>query len=433
MNEMLLSLFIYLVIECINHVLIYIMLFGARLTKSKKKLSLSIMSIFVIHILTFLISDLRTSFAISLITMIIIPLLFFEQINKNYIYIYPFVTLSTSIVGISLSYFFALFLVLPISDIIQGNWYTIFCQIISMIALLVLFFKVKKEKKEFYQINLGGKQFIVFYIVAISLFLMMAPIQSLDNCDYNRRSISIIGASMSLGCISLVWVTIWQAISVKNEMTSREKSLLYEKHLEIQKEYYERLLKQEEKMKRFRHDMNAHIIALLAYTENGEIKNIHEYLNRMVSESTINDIHTYTGNKIIDAVLNQLIEEAEKKRISVKVRGHLEKESATKSYDLCTILYNLLKNAIEACDKIDNQIKKNIILTIVKYDSRIYIYIKNTVKEKIIIKNKFPKSTKDFSSYHGLGFGNIKHVIDKYEGLMECHTTDNYFKVEVIL
>lgn len=433
MTGKLLKLIVYLFIEYISYLLIYVIIFGAKITKSKNKLIFTIVSILTIHISTLLIIDIRTAYAISMITMILIPLFAFEKRQKSHLYIYPFVTLSTSIVGISISYFCALFLKMSVSDITQGNWYTIFCQVIPMAVLFVLYIKIKLEKKEFYQINLRLKQYIVFYLVAISLFLMMAPMQSLQEDNYNGSNINVIGAATSLGCITLAWVAIWQGISAKKEAESKKKNLILEEYLTAQRKYYENLLKQEEKMRRFRHDMNAHVIALKAYVEKGKIENIQEYLNRIILESAIYDVRKYTGNKIIDAVITQLLEDAEKKKISIEVKGHLEEESATKSYDLCTILSNLLKNAIEACDEIDNDIERNIILAIAMYDRTTYIYIKNNVKEKVIIKDKYPKSTKEPSTYHGLGYGNLKHIIDKYEGLIEFHTTDKYFEVEIII
>lgn len=428
-----LCLIIDLFIVGINQTLLYVIVFGAQITKSKKKLIFSVGIMLVMHIYIMLNLGIRVSSAMTMFSMIIIPFFFFERIKKSYFFVYPFVTLATSIVGISISYFLAVFLNKKISDITQGNWYTVFCEGVLMVILMVFYIRSRISSKKFYQVNLGPKQYIVFSVVTISLFLMMAPMQSMAEGDFNKNNISVIGLSTSLGCIGLVLVTIWLGISDKKEIESREKSIIFEAYLETQKEYYEGLLQQEEKMRRFRHDMNAHLIALQAYASNGETKNIQEYLNRMVSESAINSVRKYTGNRIVDAIITQLKECAERKEISFEVQGYLQEESAEKSYDLCAIISNLLKNSIEACEKIDNPLERNIVLKVAMYDKTTYIVVKNSIKDKILIKEKYPQSTKNVSLYHGLGYGNLENIVNRYSGKIEFNTADDFFKVEIIL
>lgn len=163
-------------------------------------------------------------------------------------------------------------------------------------------------------------------------------------------------------------------------------------------EYYEELLQQEEKMRRFRHDINTHIVALKTYCINGEIQNMQGYLNQIVSESAIYKVKKYTG---------------------------------IRSYDLCTIISNLLKNAIEACERIENISERKVLLQIAIYNSKVYIIVKNKVKEKVVMNGKCPISTEESSSFHGLGYGNIQYVVSKYNGTLECRTEEGYFEVEV--
>lgn len=428
-----LYLLVYLITECMNHTLIYILFFDAKISKSVKRLSVVIGTLLVIHTVLLVGVDVRTASAVSLFTMIIIPIFFFEAFKASYLYIYPFVALSISIVGICISYLLALILNIPSYKITQGNWLTIICQTVPMLVLIALYVRVKRRPQKTYFINLGIKQYIVFYVVAISLFLMTAPMQSIAEGDLNERNITVIGAATSLGCIALIIVTMWQGISEKKEIEFRERSMMFEEYLSAQREYYESLLQQEEKMRRFRHDMNAHVIALQVYATNNEMENIQLYLSKMISESAIYSVDKYTGNKIVDAVIAQLKEEAERNEISIDIQGCMLEASATKSYDLCIILSNLLKNAIEACEKIDSPVRRKISLNVNMYDKKIYINIKNSIKERVRLRGKYPDSTKKVSAYHGLGYGNLEYTVNKYKGMIECRTSEEEFEVDIII
>lgn len=424
-------LMVYLATELINCILAFVLIFGANVTKSKSKIVVGIVTTLIIHYTVLFGIDLRASCAISFLTMIIVPFVFFEKIEGKFLLIYPFVALGTSIIAVSVSFILAIILQIPEYMIAEGNWYTVICQSVPMIVLIIVSVKRKLDRKEPYEVNLGIKQYILFYLVVVSLFFMMASIQSFSRSTYSEVDINIIGCTTSIACIVLVIVTIWQGIIVKREIELKEKNQLYEQYLLTQREYYEELLQQEEKMRRFRHDMNAHMTALQTYADNEEIENIQEYLNQIVSESAMYQVERYTGNKIVDAVIRQLVEEGNKQGVSIEVQGKLLEETATKSYDLCTILSNLLKNAIEACEKIENRLERKVMLRVAMYHGKTYIISKNNVSGKVVMKGKYPKSTKANTVYHGLGYGNIEYVINKYKGTLECRTTEEYFEVEI--
>ncbi len=428
-----LRLLVYLFLEIMNCCLAYVLFFGAKITSSRKKIIFCTGSLLMFHCFILIAWDMEAASATPMFTMILIPMFLFEVFDIRYLYIYPFVALASSILGINASYFLGIALELSVSEIIQGNWYTIICQSVPTIVMLMIYLLIKLRKCRPFQINLDLKQYIVLYAAAIGLFFMVAPMQSMAEGDFDEWNINAVGAASSLGCTLLVFVTIWQGISVKKETEQKEKSVMFEKYLSIQREYYESLLYQEERMRRFYHDMNAHITALQAYASNQEIENLQIYLSRMRSESAIDDIHKFTGNKIVDALITKLKEDAERKDILFEVQGYLQEESAEKSYDLCTIISNLLKNAIEACEEIDDKGQRKISLKANMYEKRICIIVNNSVKERVKLKEKFPVRTREAGIYHGLGYGNLEATVQKYDGIIECRADEKEFEAEIVI
>lgn len=53
----------------------------------------------------------------------------------------------------------------------------------------------------------------------------------------------------------------------------------------------------------------------------------------------------------MDAVIAPFVLEAESKNIKVQFKGRVSDDVAIDMFDMCTIISNLLNNAIEACEK----------------------------------------------------------------------------------
>ena len=84
----------------------------------------------------------------------------------------------------------------------------------------------------------------------------------------------------------------------------------------------------------------------------------------------------------------------------------------------CTIISNLLNNAIEACEKIQED-KRIIEFEIVGYNSQIFISVCNSYDMESIInqKQKFI-TTKEDKLNHGIVLENVRMTVKKYDGDM---------------
>lgn len=84
----------------------------------------------------------------------------------------------------------------------------------------------------------------------------------------------------------------------------------------------------------------------------------------------------------------------------------------------CTIISNLLNNAIEACEKIQED-KRIIEFKIAGYNSQIFISVCNSYDMESIInqKQKFI-TTKEDKLNHGIGLENVRRTVKKYDGDM---------------
>lgn len=427
MMEYTICLLVYLSIEYLDYLLAYSILFELPVTKNKKKVFLSAGILIMVHLMVLYTVGSEAAFASSVITMLVIPIFAVESKNKSKYILYPFVTITLSVIGVSISYILALIIDIPGYAVSEGNWYTIICECVPAVVMLALAVYRKDKDKAEYEVNLGARQYILFYIVVICLFFMLAPIQTLTVEKLTVKNANVAGLASSIASIVLVTVTLWQGIIVNREIRLVEEKKVNYKYMQLQKEYYDELLREDEKMRRFRHDVKFHLNVLQSMCYEHEYKDIEEYLQNIVTESSVYKVEVFTGNKCVDAIIRQMKANADTAEIDMQIKGHLLEDIHVKDYDICTLVSNLLKNAIEACERLEDTSKRYIEFKAAMYNSNIYITVSNSVKEKYLLK---PKSDK---KYHGLGIKNINAVVEKYGGSIEYLHDNKSFTVNVNL
>lgn len=301
----------------------------------------------------------------------------------------------------------------------------------------------KYKKIEKIEVSLGWKQYVLFYVVGFSTLCMIGSIQVVvDVVGYNKIY-SIIGISVSLACITLIFITLWQGVIVNRQIQLEERNKIYQKYMQLQKSYYMQILNRDEKIRRFKHDVRAHFTVISAYCENGDISGIKKYVNDVMNNSAVYDVKSYTGNSGIDAIITYQISEAPD-NIKVYVNGNVPVQTRISEYDLCTIIYNLLSNAIEASKNIKDNNDKEIFFDIGVFNKQLYIRIKNKysneyIKENNILLSDIIKKIKNGESItlkedklnHGMGLKNVRNAVENYNGSIEIYLKDYWFVVEI--
>lgn len=91
----------------------------------------------------------------------------------------------------------------------------------------------------------------------------------------------------------------------------------------MQKNYYLSLLEKETETKKYRHDMNNHIICIKAFLDEKEYDNLNNYIDNLYNQtfSLVNKGY-HTGNSIIDALTNYYVENMDKS-IEIELKGKI--------------------------------------------------------------------------------------------------------------
>lgn len=147
------------------------------------------------------------------------------------------------------------------------------------------------------------------------------------------------------------------------------------------------------------------------------------------------DSSVKTGNVNIDALLQEKLIYCNSLGIefTTLVDGDAFKEMG--SSDIYFLLVNIIDNAIEAVEHINEKDKRVISLTASKKQGVLFIEETNYYLGKIEFnKDGSLKTTKsENAKYHGYGTKSIAYIVKKYSGNLEFEVKDNIFKLKIAI
>lgn len=202
---------------------------------------------------------------------------------------------------------------------------------------------------------------------------------------------------------------------------------------EMQKNYYLSLLEKETETKKYRHDMNNHIICIKAFLDEKEYDNLNNYIDNLYNQtfSLVNKGY-HTGNSIIDALTNYYVENMDKS-IEIELKGKIVRGLDIDDIVLSSIYSNMVVNAIEAQKYIPDQKKKYINVTLKEGKKFAQITIRNAMQFEKIDDVDNIETRKIDKENHGFGLENIRKRLDENHGNLDIRAENHEFCIKATL
>ncbi len=217
---------------------------------------------------------------------------------------------------------------------------------------------------------------------------------------------------------------VTQEYSMKAEVLERQN--------EQQREYFEQLLKKEQDTRQFRHDLIAELLELKNYSEKGEYIKLNAYLSEMLGEiSEISKRQYDVGNDIVNTIINYYFLPI-RENCNIKVKGYMWEEQEVSQRDLCIIVSNLVKNATESVENMQNH-EKEILFEVSQGEKFLNFHLENTMEGELTLKGGLPITTKPDKRNHGLGLLNVRNIVGRYKGGLSCNTENQRFTIDVFI
>ena len=179
------------------------------------------------------------------------------------------------------------------------------------------------------------------------------------------------------------------------------------------------------------HDLNNHLNVLYQLLDKGNEDEAKKYIKE-ISKPILKLSQTiWTGVDVVDVIINSKIEKMKEKGIAFEINVEFPQNTNIMPHDICTILANLLDNAIEATSKL--QKCRSISLTIRKINHFLMIKVSNSCIDNIDEFTQYPETTKENKELHGWGLPSVMETVEKYEGTLKCINQGNQFIVKIMM
>ena len=224
-------------------------------------------------------------------------------------------------------------------------------------------------------------------------------------------------------------------LSVKQQQAKRfsELHLLDEKYMTSQARHFEQAREADTEMCMLRHDMKNHIVVMNGLLASGKTEELRAYLKTLDSSLAELQAVNSTGNEIADAILAEKRMLAEKENVKLVIDGSLNGLQIN-AVTLCTVLSNLLDNALEATALTDSE--RIISVSAKRTGSFFYLCISNPCASAVEIAGEIPTS-KSNTMHHGIGLKSVRNALEKCGGTLELSCKEQgsgfLFQAEVIL
>ena len=243
-----------------------------------------------------------------------------------------------------------------------------------------------------------------------------------------------------LACVSIVYINVivfYLFDSIVFQVNENNQFRFREKQLLIQKNQYENVIDGYNQVKRVRHDMVNHLLALDGYLANQQYHEALEYIHKLNDELDFGKRGIVSSNVAIDALIGNGKLKAAKEGIDFECEVMIPRKLKIDEMDICIVLGNLLNNAIEACRRIDDErVNKRIMLKMYYKQEYIFIELENsydlsTIKKKNgrFVSSKLYREKDEI----GIGMGNMEKIVEKYEGVYQIDLSGKMFIVKIMM
>lgn len=185
--------------------------------------------------------------------------------------------------------------------------------------------------------------------------------------------------------------------------------------MEKQLEYYQNCDMLDKELRKFRHDIKGHFIGMEYLLEHKNYEELSTYFKELNDSFTFQEKMYFSGNLIIDSILNYDMPNRCNPHVNKVVYGRLVDIVTISSIDLCTLFSNMLSNAINAVNECSLEEHPKLSVRF-DYGSKFFsITIINSIPAKNITLKK-EEIMVPLDRNHGHGMRKIRDICEKYNG-----------------
>lgn len=236
-----------------------------------------------------------------------------------------------------------------------------------------------------------------------------------------------ISSIILIGNIPIIYYFYGLLIKKYSEKNALDKSLS-ETQAELMHYRYNIIL--EEKIAEERHELKNRYFYIQTLLKQQKYEQLMTYVSDVLGNTFESTPNVTTGNTMVDSILNTKLIIANKFNVRTSLDIVVPEDVVFNETALCTILLNLLDNAIEASLSVETP---EISITIKYVRNYLVCRVSNKVTSNILQINPKLRTTKEDSKKHGFGLPIIRQTLKHEDGLLDIVVKDQNFIATAML
>ncbi|MGM9594055.1 MAG: sensor histidine kinase [Candidatus Onthomonas sp.] len=275
---------------------------------------------------------------------------------------------------------------------------------------------------------------LALIIAEDGVMLVLSGVEALwFGSDYR---LSVVFAVMYICLFTLMLLSISVLYSICEEQAEVAMLQTERQRLQGEREMEDLIQQNLETLRSIRHDL----------------KNQYAYMGILLDEGRYDELKTYfagvseglpvpltsvdCGNRTVNGILNMELGKARSAGIAVSHQLVVPPVLPFHDDAVCSVLSNLLDNAIEECRRLQTQGREDTEIRLEIYPQKSYLYIlcRNTTDRVRLDRcEKGLRSTKKDRSLHGFGTRIVARAAERYNGCVEYSLKEGTFVAKVLL
>ncbi|MBQ9156478.1 MAG: GHKL domain-containing protein [Eubacterium sp.] len=220
-----------------------------------------------------------------------------------------------------------------------------------------------------------------------------------------------------------LWVTVKQ--NEERAQLQQENNLL-----QLEQKRYIQFLNYMNETRTLRHDFRQHLRVLDKLSREGQVKELQQYI-RGLTEFTGENPERYCANPAADAIISYYAALSESKGIHISWTLELPENLPIQEQDYCSLIGNLLENAIHATEALPPEKRQIIVVSRMLSPEMLGLTVENPYEGSIRLnKQGLPRSRRKNG---GIGLSSVNATVQKYHGTLDINTKKGKFRVGILL
>lgn len=275
---------------------------------------------------------------------------------------------------------------------------------------------------------------LIIAMCAVAVATQLYDMMRVSPSTISDTSTRIYYLLLGLSFLALILMGYYLYYAIGQEHSDKLQLLVGKRKAELDEENAIVMQKTYEALREMRHELKNHMAYMNTLLDAGDYDGLRAYFQSYQANAAEAIHYVHCGNPIVDAVVNNCISRAKLYDIKVEPVLAVPAQLPYEDGKLCSLLANLVDNAIEATAESGAAVKK-IYFSIRPQQDYYLIRVQNPVDTKnISVRRRLTlQTTKQTPELHGYGTRIIRRIAEEYDGTATFSIKDGTFIADVML